>query len=102
MKIDNEKYLDLVMQYNELGFLIKQHKMVQDRLKKQISAILSEANMDEYTYSGAKAIVIKSERKMYLKEKLIKKFGEKQLESCMKVIPVEQVRISYKEENGKE
>jgi predicted nucleotidyltransferase len=95
--MNNLKFSKLAIEYKSLQDM---RNGIDDQMKgirKQMLTILRDNKMDEYSYEGAKASVIRSERNMILKEKLIKKFGEDNLKDCTKIIRTETVRINYKE-----
>lgn len=96
--MNNEVFSNLVLEYDVLAETKKEIEKKQIEIRKKMLALMKKENMDDYSYAGAKATVIKTSRQMYIKEKLIEKFGTEQLKSCIKTISTESVRISFKQE----
>ena len=64
-------------------------------LKDQIKAHLKDNDLDSYEFDEVKATRFSVDKTMYVKEKLIAKFGEAKLEDCTKTISYDSLKISY-------
>jgi hypothetical protein len=94
--MNNLQFQKLAIEYNSIAEMKKGLDKQQEAIKAQMRELMGD--ISSYSYGGAKATVIKSERTMFIKEKLLKKFGEKALKSCTKTLNIESVRVTFKEE----
>lgn len=97
----NQHYEALMQELSTLDAKEKEIKERKALVRDQIKKLLTDQEMSEYTYQGYKATVVETRRTMYIKKKLIEKFGEKELESCKITTPMQILRVSYQDDSNK-
>ena len=95
--MNNQKFFQLSTEYAKLNDNIKTIVKRQALIKLEIKELLGEAS--EYSYEGAKAMVVTTERETVNSKKVIEKFGRTKLRGLIKKSVSESVRISYKPED---